>query len=90
MANELTVGSVYWLRGDSTRTFILGAIGSKKATGLVIEPDGLKTIKVPLSARLEPVLYKGKPYPTRKMRGHLRRMKGLTNPAKKLRKELLV
>jgi len=80
-----TVGEVCWAHN---RTFIVGKVGPKFVTGLVVEADGVKTAKVP-ARELIPALYKGKPYPASKMRGHLRRMKGLTKGAKALRKELL-
>lgn len=80
-----TVGEVCW---SHNRTFIVGKVGPKFVTGLVITGGGLKTAKVPRGT-LTPTLYKGKPYPARKMRGHLRKMKGLSKAAKKLRKELL-
>lgn len=80
-----TIGEVCWAHN---RTFIVGKVGPKFVTGLVIEGGGVKTAKVPRGS-LTPALYKGKPYPARKMRGHLRKMKALTKGAKKLRKELL-
>jgi hypothetical protein len=79
-------GNVYWLHG---RTFIAGKEGRKFVTGLVIEADGLYTKKVPLTETLKPVMFHGQPYPARKLRGHLRKMKPATKGAKVLRRELL-
>lgn len=78
-------GQVYWLHN---RTFVVGAIGHKWITGLVVESDGLYTAKASAS-ELKPCLYRGKPYPTPKMRGHLRKMKPQTKTAKKIRTQLL-
>jgi hypothetical protein len=80
-----TIGEVCW---SHNRTFIVGKVGPKFVTGLVIEGGGVKTAKVPRGS-LIPALFKGAPYPARKMRGHLRKMKALTKGAKALRKELL-
>jgi hypothetical protein len=85
MAKSRTIGEVCW---SHNRTFIVGKVGPKFVTGLVIEGGGLKTTKVARGS-LTPALFKGEPYPASKMRGHLRRMKPLTKAAKKLRKELL-
>lgn len=79
-------GQVFWW---GNRTFIVGSVGSKYVTGLLIESDGLHVGKVSLADRLEPAMYHGKPYPAPKMRGHLRRMQPASQGAKAIRKQLL-
>ena len=79
-------GKVYWLHN---RVFIPGKLGHKWITGLVIEADGLHTAKVPATENLEEAQYKGKPYPARKMRGHLRKMKPQTKGARAIRNQLI-
>jgi len=81
----MEVGQVCWMHN---RVFIVGKIGSKWITGLVINADGLSTLKSG-PQDLTPAMYKGKPYPPAKMRGHLRKARALTKTAKKIRKELL-
>lgn len=85
MATTVSPGGVFWLHN---RTFIVGKVGHKFITGLVVEGGGLKTLKAKVD-ELRPAFYKGSPYPAPKMRGHLRRMKPLTKSAKKIRTELL-
>ena len=79
-------GEVYWFHN---RTFIVGTVGHKYLTGLVIEGDGLHTLKVPVTEKLAPAMYHGQPYPARKMRGHLRKMVATSKSAAVIRKELL-
>ena len=80
------IGNVYWNGG---RVFILCQIGRKYLTGLVIEADGLHTQQVGLRDKLQPASYHGKPYPARKMRGWLRKLKPATKAAKKFRKSII-
>jgi hypothetical protein len=58
-------------------------------TGLVIEADGLHTMKLPLKERLQESLYHGGPYPQRKMRGWLRKLNPVTKQAREFRSKLL-
>jgi hypothetical protein len=81
----MEVGNVYW---KWNQTFIVGKVGHKWITGLVIEAEGVKTAKAKPN-ELKPCLYKGKPYPAPKMRGHIRKMKPTTQAAKKMRTQLL-
>ena len=82
----MQTSKVYWLHN---RIFIPGKIGRKWVTGLVIEADGLHTAKVDASETLPEAQYKGQPYPARKMRGHLRKMKPQTKAAQAIRKQLI-
>lgn len=86
MATTPEVGTVVWY--DSKPT-IVAKVGTKTLHGLVFTAFGYTTAKLDKNGLYKPVLYKGKPYPTRKMRGHLRRNKALTKSAKALRKTLL-
>jgi hypothetical protein len=81
----MEAGQVYWTHN---RTFIVGKVGHKWITGLVICADGLRTEKAQ-AHELTEVTYHGKPYPVRKMRGHIRKMKAQTKTAQKLKKELI-
>ena len=78
--------NVYWV---DSKVFIEVKSGRKYLTGLIIEADGWHMKKVPIDEPRRPVLYKGKPYPARKMRGHLRRWKAATKGARNLRNQLL-
>ena len=82
---EMEVGTVYW---NWNRTFIVGKVGTKWITGLVIEADGLRTEKA-RPDDLTQAMYKGKPYPPRKARGYIRKMAATTKGAAKLKKEIL-
>ena len=83
---HMKAGMVYWTEG---RTFIHGKTGRKFHTGLVIEADGMHLARIPAREDLRPVQYRGSDYPTRKVRGWLRKMKPATKGARKLMKELL-
>jgi hypothetical protein len=61
------------------------AISDRDSYAVSLEGE---TAKVPRGS-LIPALFKGEPYPARKMRGHLRKMKTLTKAANAIRKELL-
>ena len=82
----MELGKVYWLHN---RVFIAGQDGRKWNTGLVIEANGLHTAKVPVDAKLVEATYHGGPYPARKMRGHLRKIKAQTDAAQALKNKLL-
>lgn len=79
-------GDVCWLHG---RVIIVGTVGTKNITGLIVEADGWHTIQVSLREKLPPALYHGKPYPARRMRGHLRKQKAQTKSARKILNSLL-
>ena len=81
----MDTGTVMW---KHNRTFIVGKVGHKWVTGLVVEADGCYASKA-RPEELVPCLYRGKPYPPRKARGHLRKMKPQTKAAKKIRREVL-
>jgi hypothetical protein len=87
MEGNMELANVYVMHGG--RIFIPVKKGRKWVTGLIMKADGWATKKVPADTEAKPALYKGKPYPARKMRGHLRRFKAATKAANKYRKELL-
>ena len=81
------VGQVYWIFPH--RTFIVTKVGNKFLTGLIIESDGFHVTKVSMRDRLDKVLYHGKTYPQRKLRGWIRKIKPATKTARQYRKALL-
>jgi hypothetical protein len=82
----MSESKVFWHHG---RVFILCKEGPKYRTGLVIEADGVYSMRVPARDNLKQVEFHGRPYPNRKMRGHLRKLKAQTKGAQALRSALL-
>lgn len=87
------IGKAYWIA--YSRTFIPVIEGRKHITGLVIEADGFHVHKEPSEARLQPVWWRANPktirqeYPRRKLLAFIRKRRGATATAEKLRKRVI-
>jgi hypothetical protein len=82
MGNDMN--NLFWYEG---KTVALVVSGRKYDSGLIIEADGLRTIKIPKGERLAPVMYHGKPYPrTRAIRAYRKvcKLPGTTKGSRKL------